>query len=102
MVRANNLGFTPKDYDNLTNHERYWLLVDLARDEMHAAQEPWAEANAGTPFSAFTPEMQRNILSWLNRKGKSLLPKFSDYPQKVKEKYDDVMAAAEADAQRQR
>lgn len=80
----------PQDYDKLTNHERYWLLVHLVRDTMHAAHESYAANNAHKPFSAYTMEMQRNILEWLNKKGKTMLPGFRDMPRRVKEQFDDL------------
>lgn len=83
-------SYQPKDYDNLTNHQRYWLLVDLVRDEMHSAQEGYAAENAGRKFAAYTMDMQRNIISWMNRKAKTHLPQFENNPHRVREPFDDV------------
>jgi hypothetical protein len=83
------MAFRPSMYDDLTNHERYWLLRRLVTDTLHKAHEDYAAGNAHKKFAAFTRELQAEIARFWNQNEKAITTEYKNLPRRVEEQFPE-------------
>jgi hypothetical protein len=88
------MAFRASMYDNLSNHERYWILHHILRapqgdgNEKPRVHNDYLAGNAHKRFSSFTRNTQMEIAAWFS-KNEKMIATFKDMPRHVSEPFPE-------------